>query len=431
MLDLKQVRQDPRGIAEQLKRRGFELDVALFEALDARRKEADVQSQELLAERKAASKKIGELVQSGTPVEEAKKTVNETLEKIAADIDEATARAREVATELEDLLMGVPNLPDPRVPEGEDDTDNEEVLRWGEPPVFEFKPKDHVEIGEILGGLDFETAGKLTGSRFAVMRGDTARLHRALIGFMLEMHTRQHGYTEFNVPYIVNADSLRGTGQLPKFGEDLFKLHHDPDYYLIPTAEVPLTNIARERIFDADELDDGLRMVAHTPCFRSEAGSYGKDTRGMIRQHQFEKVELVHLVRPQDSDAALEALTGHAEAVLRALELPYRKVVLCGGDLGFSSRMTYDLEVWLPGQDTYREISSCSNMGDYQARRMQARWRNPDTGKPELIHTLNGSGLALGRTLVALLENGQREDGSVAIPVALQSYLGGQASLEA
>ncbi|MEE4192446.1 MAG: serine--tRNA ligase, partial [Halieaceae bacterium] len=401
-----------------------------FTELDARRKTADVRSQDLLAERKSASKKIGELVQSGVPVDEAKQTVNETLEKIAAEIDVATEEARLVSAELEDLLMGVPNLPSDKVPPGADESDNIEVARWGDIPDFDFTPRDHVDIGEALGGLDFETASKLTGARFVVLRGDLARLHRALVNFMLDMHLGKHGYQEVNVPYIVNADSLRGTGQLPKFGEDLFKLHHDPDYYLIPTAEVPVTNIARDRILEAVEIGEGLRFVAHTPCFRSEAGSHGKDTRGMIRQHQFEKVELVHLVRPADSEAALEALTGHAEAVLQALELPYRKVILCGGDIGFSAQMTYDLEVWLPAQDTYREISSCSNMGDYQARRMQARWRNPETGKPELLHTLNGSGLAVGRTLVAVLENGQRQDGTVAIPKALQPYLGGKAVLE-
>ena len=419
MLDLKQVRQDPQGVADRLK------------ALDARRKQADVRSQELLAERKAASRKIGELVQGGTPVDEAKQTVNETLEKIAKLIDEATEEARQASAALDDLLMGIPNLPSDRVPEGQDESDNEEVLRWGEPKSFEFEPRDHVELGEALGGLDFDTASKLTGSRFVVMRGMVARLHRALIGFMLDMHVDKHGYTELNVPYMVNEDSLRGTGQLPKFGEDLFRLAHEPDYYLIPTAEVPVTNIARDRILEPAEFGEGLRFVAHTPCFRSEAGSYGKDTRGMIRQHQFEKVELVHLVRPRDSEAALEELTGHAEAVLQALELPYRKVVLCGGDLGFGSTLTYDLEVWLPGQAAYREISSCSNMGDFQARRMQARWRNPETGKPELVHSLNGSGLAVGRTLVALLENGQQEDGSVLIPPALQPYLGGCGRLEA
>ena len=401
MLDLKKVRQDPQAVAEALAKRGYVFDIKGFEAL-----------------------------QSGTPVEEAKKTVNETLERIAAQIDAATARAETASKDLEDLLMGVPNLPDAAVPEGADESDNTEVLRWGEPPAMD-SPRDHVDIGEALGGLDFETAAKLTGSRFAVMRGQMARLHRALIQFMLDMHTEQHGYVELNVPCIVNADSLRGTGQLPKFGEDLFKLVHDPDYYLIPTAEVPVTNIVRDRILEDAELGDGIRFVAHTPCFRSEAGSYGKDTRGMIRQHQFEKVELVHLVKPGDSEAALETLTGHAEAVLQALELPYRKVVLCGGDLGFSARMTYDLEVWLPAQDTYREISSCSNMGDFQARRMQARWRNPDTGKPELIHTLNGSGLAVGRTLVALLENGQQADGSVLLPERLRPYMGGRERLEA
>ncbi len=430
MLDLKQVRESLGDVKLQLKLRGFDFDAARFEALDARRKAADVRSQDLLAERKSTSKKIGELVQSGVPVEEAKQTVNETLEKIAAEIDAATEEAQTVSAELRELLMGVPNIPSASVPEGADESANVEVLRWGEPANFDFEPKDHVDLGEGLGGLDFDTASKLTGARFVVLSGGLARLHRALVNFMLDMHLGQHGYQELNVPYIVNADSLLGTGQLPKFGADLFKLHHDPDYYLIPTAEVPVTNIARDRIFEAQELGDGLRFVAHTPCFRSEAGSHGRDTRGMIRQHQFEKVELVHLVRPADSDAALESLTGHAEAVLQALELPYRKVILCGGDLGFSARMTYDLEVWLPGQGTYREISSCSNMGDFQARRMQARWRNPDSGKPELLHTLNGSGLAVGRTLVAVLENGQREDASVTLPGALQPYLGGQAVLE-
>ena len=430
MLDLKQVRESLGDVKLQLKLRGFDFDAARFEALDARRKAADDRSQDLLAERKSASKKIGELVQSGVPVEEAKQTVNETLEKIAAEIDAATEEAQTVSAELRELLMGVPNIPSASVPEGADESANVEVLRWGEPADFDFEPKDHVDLGEGLGGLDFDTASKLTGARFVVLSGGLARLHRALVNFMLDMHLGQHGYQELNVPYSVNADSRLGPGQLPKFGADLFKLHHDPDYYLIPTAEVPVTNIARDRIFEAQELGDGLRFVAHTPCFRSEAGSHGRDTRGMIRQHQFEKVELVHLVRPADSDAALESLTGHAEAVLQALELPYRKVILCGGDLGFSARMTYDLEVWLPGQGTYREISSCSNMGDFQARRMQARWRNPDSGKPELLHTLNGSGLAVGRTLVAVLENGQREDGSVTLPGALQPYLGGQAVLE-
>ena len=431
MLDIKLVRKDPQRVAAELERRGFAFDSERFEALDAQRKEADVESQSLLAERKSASRKIGELIQGGMSVDEAKQTVNATLERIAGQIDAATEKASRVGEELEALMLGVPNLPASRVPVGVDESDNEEVIRWGEIPEFEFPVKDHLDLGEGLGGIDFESASKLTGSRFVVLRGSVARLHRALINFMLDLHLQHHGYKEIYVPYIVNAESLLGTGQLPKFGEDLFGLRTDSDYYLIPTAEVPVTNLVRDAILEANELGDGLRYVAHTPCFRSEAGSYGKDTRGMIRQHQFEKVELVHMVRPEDSVDALESLTGHAEAVLQALELPYRKVILCGGDLGFSACMTYDLEVWLPAQDTYREISSCSNMGDYQARRMRARWRNPATGKPELLHTLNGSGLAVGRTLVALLENGQQADGSVRLPAALHSYMGGQERLVA
>ncbi len=429
MLDLKQVRRDPLAIAGQLQRRGFDFDVAAFEALDASRKEADVVSQALLAERKSASKKIGELVHGGMAVEAAKQTVNETLDRIAAEIKAATERAKQVQEALEQLLMGVPNLPQADVPDGLREEDNQELMRWGEPRVFDFPIRDHVDIGEGLGGLDFETASKLTGARFVVLSAGIARMHRALIGFMLDLHSGQHDYVELNVPYIVNADSLRGTGQLPKFEEDLFKLCHDADFYLIPTAEVPVTNIVRDRIIEPDEFGAGLRFVAHTPCFRSEAGSHGKDTRGMIRQHQFEKVELVQMVRPADSSAALEALTVHAETVLQELELPYRKIVLCCGDMGAAAQKTYDLEVWLPAQDTYREISSCSNFGDFQARRMKARWRNPETGKPELLHTVNGSGLAVGRTLVAILENYQQADGSVTVPTALQAYMGGVTTL--
>jgi len=429
MLDLKQVRRDPLAIAGQLQRRGFDFDVAAFEALDASRKEADVVSQALLAERKSASKKIGELVHGGMAVEAAKQTVNETLDRIAAEIKAATERAKQVQEALEQLLMGVPNLPQADVPDGLREEDNQELMRWGEPRVFDFPIRDHVDIGEGLGGLDFETASKLTGARFVVLSAGIARMHRALIGFMLDLHSGQHDYVELNVPYIVNADSLRGTGQLPKFEEDLFKLCHDADFYLIPTAEVPVTNIVRDRIIEPDEFGAGLRFVAHTPCFRSEAGSHGKDTRGMIRQHQFEKVELVQMVRPADSSAALEALTGHAETVLQELELTYRKIVLCCGDMGAAAQKTYDLEVWLPAQDTYREISSCSNFGDFQARRMKARWRNPETGKPELLHTVNGSGLAVGRTLVAILENYQQADGSVTVPTALQAYMGGVTTL--
>ncbi|MCG6936063.1 MAG: serine--tRNA ligase, partial [Proteobacteria bacterium] len=329
-----------------------------------------------------------------------------------------------------DLLMGIPNLPHASTPDGKSEEDNREIRRWGEPRQFSFKIRDHVDVGEGLGLLDFETAAKITGSRFAVMSGGIARLHRALIQFMLDLHTREHGYTETYVPYIVNADSLRGTGQLPKFEEDLFRLdhNHENSYYLIPTAEVPVTNIVRDVIIEADYMP--RKFVCHTPCFRSEAGSYGKDTRGMIRQHQFEKVELVQVVKPEESDAALESLTGHAETVLQRLDLPYRVMALCAGDIGFSSARTYDLEVWLPAQNTYREISSCSNFEDFQARRMKARYRNPDTGKPELVHTLNGSGLAVGRTLVAILENYQEENGTVTVPEALQGYMGGLSVIE-
>ncbi|WP_116364031.1 serine--tRNA ligase [Parahaliea mediterranea] len=430
MLDIKAVRQDPEAVAQALARRGFTFDVDQFTTLDGRRKQADIDSQALLAERKSASKKIGQLVGQGMSVDDAKAQVNETLEKIAAQLDDLTEQARAVQQDLDDLLLGLPNVPADDVPAGQSEDDNVEVARWGEPPAFDFEARDHVAIGEGLKQLDSETAGKITGSRFTVMYGELARLHRALTQFMLNLHTGEHGYQEIYVPYIVNRDSLRGTGQLPKFEEDLFKLRAEQDYYLIPTAEVPVTNVARDRIFEDVELgESGLRFACHSPCFRSEAGSYGRDTRGMIRQHQFEKVELVQLVRPADSDAALEGLTGHAEAVLQALGLPYRKVILCGGDIGFSARRTYDLEVWLPGQSAYREISSCSSFGDFQARRMQARWRNPATGKPELLHTLNGSGLAVGRTLVAVLENYQRADGSVEIPAVLRPYMGGAEQL--
>ena len=430
MLDIKAVRQDPEAVAAALSKRGYHFDVAAFTALDARRKQADIDSQNLLAERKSASRKIGQLVGQGMPVDEAKAQVDETLSKIASQLDDLTEQARQVQGELDELLLSMPNIPAQEVPDGVSETDNVELSRWGTPRAFDFPVKDHVELGEGLGQLDADTAGKITGSRFTVMYGELARMHRALIQFMLDLHTREHGYREIYVPYIVNRDSLRGTGQLPKFEEDLFRLEGDQGYYLIPTAEVPVTNVARDRIFEDAELgESGVRFACHSPCFRSEAGSYGRDTRGMIRQHQFEKVELVQLVRPAQSDEALEQLTGHAEKVLQALQLPYRKVILCGGDIGFSARKTYDLEVWLPAQDNYREISSCSSFGDYQARRMQARWRNPETGKPELLHTLNGSGLAVGRTLVAILENYQQADGSVAVPAALQPWLGGLTEL--
>ena len=424
MLDIKAVRQNPQAIADALARKGHNFSIESFAALDAKRKAADIASQSLLAERKAASKKIGELVGQGISVDDAKAQVNAILERIAADIDSATEEARQVQSELDALLLATPNVPDEQVPAGNSEDDNVEVLTWSAPKAFTFEPKDHVDLAEGLGQLDQDAAGNITGSRFTVMSGGLARLHRALVQFMLDEHTALHGYTEVYVPYIVNQASLYGTGQLPKFEEDLFKLEGEQDYYLIPTAEVPVTNIARDRIYENEALgEQGLKFVAHTPCFRSEAGSYGRDTRGLIRQHQFEKVELVQMVRPAQSDEALEALTGHAEHILQKLDLPYRKVILCGGDLGFSAALTYDLEVWLPGQGAYREISSCSNFRDFQARRMQARWRNPETGKPELLHTVNGSGLAVGRTLVAVLENYQREDGSIIVPVELRPYM--------
>ena len=425
MLDLKLVRKDPQAVANALEKKHYSFPVSRFITLDAERKEADIRSQELLAERKKASKQIGALIASGKSVDDAKAEVNEVLNRLSDELDQAVAQAKEIQTALDDLMMQTPNLPDGAVPAGQDEDDNEEILKWGTPAELSFTPKDHADLGEALGQLDFELAGKITGSRFSVMQGGLARLQRALTQFMLDTHTQIHGYTEVYVPFIVNSDSLYGTGQLPKFAEDSFKLEGDSDYYLIPTAEVPVTNMLRDRIVEDAELGEGgLRFTAHTPCFRSEAGSYGRDTRGLIRQHQFEKVELVQAVRPEQSDEALEALTGHAEAILQALELPYRKVRLCGGDLGFSAALTYDLEVWLPGQSAYREISSCSNFRDYQARRMQARWRNPTTGKPELLHTLNGSGLAVGRTLVAVVENGQQADGSIVLPAAIAAYMG-------
>ena len=430
MLDIKAIRQDPQHVVAALAKRGVPFDLAEFERLDARRKAADMRAQGLLAERKASSKKIGELVAAGRSVDEAKAEVDEVLSRLSAELEAATGEAEAAQRDLETLLSETPNLPDDCVPEGQTEEDNREISRWGEPRDFSFAPRDHVDIGEALKLMDMEAAGQIAGSRFSLLLGDMARLHRALIQFMLDRHTQEHGYTEVYVPYIVNEASLTGTGQLPKFAEDLFRLEGDQGYFLAPTAEVPVTNMARNKIYSEEELGEGgLHYVAHTPCFRSEAGSYGRDTRGLIRQHQFEKVELVQIVRPAHSEQALELLTGHAEAILQALELPYRKVMLCGGDLGFSSALTYDLEVWLPGQGAYREISSCSNFRDFQARRLQARWRNPTTGKPQLLHTLNGSGLAVGRTLVAVLENGQREDGSVQIPKALRPYVNGQTEI--
>ncbi|WP_108127038.1 serine--tRNA ligase [Saccharospirillum mangrovi] len=427
MLDIKRLRQDIEPLAARLKVKGYSLDVSAFESLESRRKGLQVETEQLQAERKKASKQIGQLVGQGMSVDDAKAEVQKTLDSIAATLGAKETELKDLQAELDAFMQNIPNVPDEAVPAGKDENDNLEVSRWGTPRQFDFEVKDHVDVGAALGGLDFEQAAKLTGSRFAVMSGPIARLHRALAQFMLNTHVDEHGYLEANVPTIVNRDSLVGTGQLPKFEEDLFKLNVEQDYYLIPTAEVPLTNLARDEILDASQLP--LRFAAHSLCYRSEAGSYGRDVRGMIRQHQFEKVELVHLVRPETSMQALEDLVGHAEVILQKLELPYRKVLLCGGDLGFSSAKTYDLEVWLPAQNTYREISSCSNMTDYQARRMQGRYRNPETNKPELLHTLNGSGLAVGRTLVAVLENYQNADGSVTVPEVLRPYMGGLETL--
>jgi len=413
------LRIDLDATAVALARRGFRLDVDALNALESERKRAQIATQDLQNQRNARSKRIGEARARGEDIEPLRADVVRLNEQLTA----AEESLRDVQARLQRVLLATPNLPDDAVPKGRDEGDNLEIRRWGEAPAFDFDPLDHVELGARLGGMDFEAAGRITGSRFVVMRGGLARLHRGLTQFMLDMHTRAHGYTEVYVPYIVNAESLTGTGQLPKFESDLFRLAGDSGYYLTPTAEVPVTNLARDQIIEAAGLP--LKYVCHTPCFRSEAGSYGKDTRGMIRQHQFEKVELVQFVRPADSWAALEALSGHAEAILKSLELPYRMVALCAGDLGFASARTYDIEVWLPGQDRYREISSCSNFLDFQARRMQARWRNPDTGKPELLHTLNGSGLAVGRTLVAVMENFQDVEGRIRIPQALQAYMNG------
>ncbi len=420
MLDPKYVRANPEEVANLLKKKGYEFPVEQFVELDNQRKTIQTETETLQNERNTRSKGIGKAKAAGEDIQ----PLLAEVQNLGDQLDAAKERLNEVQAQLDNLLLGVPNIPHESVPEGADEDENVEVRTWGTPAEFDFEPLDHVALGEKNGELDFETAAKLTGSRFAVMKGKMARLHRALTQMMLDTHVNEHGYEEVYVPFMVNADSLQGTGQLPKFEEDLFRVPFgERDYYLIPTAEVPVTNIVRDEIVDADSLP--LQFTAHTPCFRSEAGASGRDTRGMIRQHQFDKVEMVHVVEPSKSWDALEALTGHAEAILQKLELPYRVVALCGGDLGFSAAKTYDIEVWLPGQGKYREISSCSNMGDFQARRMLARWRNPETNKPELVHTLNGSGLAVGRTLVAVLENYQMADGTVRVPEALQPYMGG------
>jgi seryl-tRNA synthetase len=446
MLDPQVLRNNIGQVAKALTKRNYILDIAAIETLEEKRKAVQVKTQELQQQRNSRSKEIGKAKAQGENIQ----LLLDEVESLGGELKSSEVKLNEVQKELNDIVMGIPNIPHESVPEGKSEEDNEEVRRWGEPKTFDFTVKDHVDLGESLGLLDFETAARITSSRFVVMHGDIARLHRALIQFMLDTHTREHDYTELNVPYLVNADSLRGTGQLPKFKQDLFGVNHggifdhldiyadNPDLakakniireyvetemFLIPTAEVPVTNIVRDQILSAESMP--RKYVCHTPCFRSEAGSYGKDTRGMIRQHQFEKVELVQIVKAGESYDALEELTGHAEKILQLLELPYRLVTLCGGDIGFSAAKTYDIEVWLPGQQTYREISSCSNFENFQARRMKARWRSPDTGKPELVHTLNGSGLAVGRTLVAVLENYQDSDGRIHIPEVLKPYMGG------
>jgi seryl-tRNA synthetase len=420
MLDPKLVRANPEAVADLLKKKGFEFPLQRFIELENQRKSIQTESEALQNERNTRSKTIGKAKASGEDIQ----PLLAEVQHLGQQLDAAKQRLSQVQSALDALLLGVPNIPHESVPAGADEADNVELRRWGTPAQFSFEPRDHVTLGEQSQELDFETAAKITGSRFAVMKGKIARLHRALTQFMLDTHIAEHGYTEIYVPYLVNADSLLGTGQLPKFEEDLFRTPlGERNYYLIPTAEVPVTNTVRDEILDPARLP--LKYTCHTPCFRSEAGASGRDTRGMIRQHQFDKVELVQIVEPDNSWDALEALTGHAEAILQKLDLPYRVVTLCGGDLGFSAAKTYDIEVWLPGQGKYREISSCSNMGDFQARRMMARWRNPETGKPELVHTLNGSGLAVGRTLVAVLENYQTERGSVRVPEVLKPYMGG------
>ena len=425
MIDPKLIRQSAHEVAANLARRNFEFDADAYLALEDRRKSLQVEVESLRADKNLSAKSVGKAKAQGEDIEPllaAVKDLGERLEKSDGEL-------QSVQGELQMIELGLPNMLHDDVPSGSDESDNTEVLVWGDVPQYDFEPRDHVDLGSGLGLLDFDAASRMSGSRFVVMRGELARLHRALIQYMLDIHSGEHGYEEVYVPFLVQSDALIGTGQLPKFEDDLFKTAGDPTYFLIPTAEVPVTNLARESILDAADMP--RKYVAHTPCFRSEAGSYGKDTRGMIRQHQFEKVELVQMVTPGQSDAALEELTGHAEVILQRLGLSYRKVILCSGDIGFGSYKTYDLEVWLPGQNAYREISSCSNYRDYQARRMQARWRNPESGKPEPMHTLNGSGVAAGRALIAVMENFQEADGSIAVPDVLLPYMAGTKVLRA
>ena len=419
MLDPKLLRTEFDEVAKHIGRRGLSLDKKRFSELEEQRKNLQVETEDLQGQRNKNSKLIGQAKSRGEDASE----IMAAMEKINQSLKTNETKLEVLLSEIQTWMLELPNLPDASVPDGSTEDDNQEVRKWGEIPSFDFEVNDHVDLGESLGGLDFETAAKITGSRFVTMQGGIAKLHRALIQFMIDTHTAEHGYEEVYVPYIVNAQSLTGTGQLPKFEEDLFKLNHENDYYLIPTAEVPVTNIWRARIAKEEELP--IKYVCHTPCFRSEAGSYGKDTRGMIRQHQFEKVELVQLVKPESSWRMLEELVNHAEKILKKLNLAYRVVTLCTGDLGFSSAKTYDIEVWLPAQNTYREISSCSNFLDFQARRLKARWKNTSTKKTEHLHTLNGSGLAIGRTLVAVLENYQDKDGTIKIPEVLKPYMHG------
>jgi seryl-tRNA synthetase len=418
MIDPKLLRQSTQDVADQLARRGFVLDVSAYQALEERRKELQVATEQLQSERNSNAKKVGKAKAQGEDIEPLLAAVKDLGDRL----ETAQTSLSEVQSELQEIDLGIPNLLSDDVPDGTDESANVEVRTWGDPANFDFEAKDHIDLGENLGMIDFDSAARISGSRFTVIHGSLARLQRALIQFMLDTHVDEHDYQEAYVPYLVHEQALVGTGQLPKFEEDLFRTTTETPFYLIPTAEVPLTNLARDTIFDADALP--LRYAAHTPCFRSEAGSYGQDTRGMIRQHQFEKVELVHMVSAADSEQALEDLTGHAETILQRLELPYRVVALCSGDVGFGAAKTFDLEVWLPGQGKYREISSCSNCTDFQARRMKARVRNAD-GKPELIHTLNGSGVAAGRALIAVMENYQQADGSIQVPQVLRSYMGG------
>ena len=419
MLDPRLIRQDPEAIAARLRVRHYDLDVDTISRLESRRKAVQVATEELQARRNRQSKEIGKAKSRGANMQ----PLLDEVADLGDQLNAGTAKLHQLQQALNEQLQGIPNLPHSSVPAGTSEADNLELRRWGDLPAFSFTPKDHVDLAVPSGHLNFEQAAKITGARFVAMRGPIARLHRALIQFMLDVHTGEHGYEEVNVPYIVNQESLLGTGQWPKFAGELFKLEDERDFYLAPTSEVPVTNLLRGKILPVEELP--VSYVCHSPCFRSEAGSHGKDTRGMIRQHQFEKVELVKFVKPADSWQVLEELTGHAEQILQKLGLPYRVVSLCGGDLGFAAAKTYDIEVWLPGQQKYREVSSCSNFLDFQARRIQARWRNPETGKPELLHTLNGSALAIGRTLVALLENYQQADGTLRVPQVLQGYMGG------